>query len=184
MKKSRVSYRYAKALLQSASALGKSEDVAKDMHYLQTVLDQSAELRAYLQSPIIKHTTKRETLAQLFSKTISPITMNFLTLLANRRRESELADIIDAFTELHDAQRGIARVEVVSAVELSDTQKSAILEKVSALSKKILHASYKIDSSIIGGFIVQLGDTMYDASIRRQLELMKHAIESGSVSSN
>lgn len=175
----RVALRYASALLESSLQANILDDVRKDVDLLRTALGASRELVNVLKSPIIRHEQKKQALTNIFSAKIAPLTMNFLLLLLEKRREGELPTIVAAFNDLYNQHKGIIEVQVSSAIELDEAQKNAIIDKVKQYTGKNVLPSYNLDKSLIGGFSVRMGDTVLDGTVKHQLENLKKALAAG-----
>lgn len=184
MQNSKVSFRYANSLLENSVEKKNLETVSEDIEFVNKVLNSSKELKHMLQSPVIKPQIKSTVLSQVFEKKISSDAMNFLMFIIDKSREYFLEDILAKFIELKNEHLGILNVEVTTAVEFSEEQKEELKKTFeSKFSKKIIF-QFKIDNSVIGGFIARVADTLYDASIRHQLEILKKQFLQGSASLN
>lgn len=177
---SRVAYPYASALFQTAKDKDELEVVIADVRLLLSAVTESDSLVQYLQSPIVKAADKKTKLTALFRDQVSNLAFNFLLLLIEKRREGILPETMAAFVELYNKHSGIQPVRVVSAVELNSVQKEQLLEKVRHYTGGKVDASYETDASLIGGFVVHIGDKMLDASIRHQLDLLRDQFKNGS----
>lgn len=175
----RVASRYASALLTSALQANLLEDVRKDVEMLRMALSVSREFVSVLKSPIVRYEQKKQSLTTIFADKLAPLTMRFLLLLLEKRREGELPSILAAFNEQYNQHKGIVEVQVQSAVELDDAQKNAILEKVKRYTGKNVVPSYSLDTSLLGGFLVKMGDTVLDGTVKHQLENLKKALADG-----
>ncbi len=180
MAESKISSRYASSFLQIAIEKNILEKTASDMELILKAFESSRELRRAIESPILRSEIKESVLAEIFSNKIDPETMNFVKFVVYKRRESLLPSIAKGFLELRDEHLGIVRASVLSAFELSDEQKVQLKKRFeSSLSKKI-YLSYQIDNSLLGGFVAKVSDTIFDASVKHQLNLLKkHFIKVG-----
>jgi F-type H+-transporting ATPase subunit delta len=88
----------------------------------------------------------------------------------DRRRTALLPEILNAFDERLDARRGIVRADVVSARELTETERDDLRNTLERLTSRRVEASYKLDPELIGGAVVRIGSTIYDGSVRARLE--------------
>lgn len=147
--------------------------VAEDFEVLQRAIDESREFIAFLKSPVIKKEKKKEVIAVLFRTRVSKITMSFLDLLVEKSREDALKQIVEQFFALRDSKLGIVNVDVRAAAEFSKDQHQAIEQRFATMTKKKVRVSFSLDKQLKGGFIARIGDTVYDGSIRRQLELLR-----------
>jgi F-type H+-transporting ATPase subunit delta len=173
MSEMRVAKRYAAALMESAQEQHVLEDVAMDVQILKDVLHTSREFRLFLSSPIISIEKKRNVLTQLFAKQLNPMTYTFLHMLIEKGRENILPDIITQFYSLHDEMLGIIGVDIKTAVSFSGNQEKALITQLEGYIGKKVRVTFSMDKSIQGGFIARAGDTVFDGSIRRQLERLR-----------
>ncbi|MGA8263271.1 MAG: ATP synthase F1 subunit delta [Ignavibacteriaceae bacterium] len=184
MTESKVSARYANSLLGSASDKGNLETVAKDMELVYSSIKSSGELSRTLSSPIVKAQVKTSILDEIFKKKISKETMDFLKFIVEKNRENLLESIVKKFLDLRDQKLGLVNVNVKSAVELGEDQKKKLKEKFEKLLNKIVRANFTIDPDVVGGFVAKVGDTVYDASLKNQLEILKKRFLKGGASLN
>jgi len=174
MRQTKVAQRYAKAIFDLAVETSKLEEVKNDFELIQSV--QNKDLHLILMSPIVKGEKKIAIFEAVFSKHIQPITSSFFKLIFSKGRSVAINDIINAFIEKYRIQKGIKLVELTTAVEVSKEIQgniSAVLKENSLLKGKSIELKTKVDSSIIGGLIVQVDDKLFDASIRHDLQVIK-----------
>jgi F-type H+-transporting ATPase subunit delta len=169
----RIANRYAEALITSAEVLKLLRNVGDDLAFLKRIIDESNEFKLFLKSPIIKTEKKQQVFEEIFGKTLQPLTLRFLILLAEKGRESVLPEIIKAFINLQDERLGIANVHVKAAAELSAQQTIQLQQKFEEYSKKKVRVDVNLNPELIGGFVAYIGDTMFDGSVKHQLELLR-----------
>jgi F-type H+-transporting ATPase subunit delta len=169
----RVLRRYNTALYQSAVESNLLEEIQSDISQILRLINSLPDFRLFLESPVINISRKKEVLKSLFEGRINHLTLKFLILLCDKNRINNLKDICTDFLDYADRKKGILRAEIQTAVELSETEKNAIVERLSKFTKSYVSAEYKINPEIIGGFIARIDDRIIDASIKRQLELLK-----------
>lgn len=173
MLNTKITNRYAKALLELAISENNLELISKDLEFIQKTFSSVRELLLLIKSPIVKRDKKRKIIHEVFSGKVSDTALKFCELIVNRQRSELLPDILYRFYELRDEYLNIKNVNVKSAVELENIhleQLKNILEK--RLNKQV-RLSVTIDKKLIGGFVVQIDDTVIDASLKHQLELLK-----------
>jgi len=173
MKGTRAARRYAGALLGLASELKKVDEVASDMRFIADSLSASDELRHFFESPIIDRFKKRDVIKAIFEKKVSTLTAHFLFLLVDKGREGLTAAIAVEFTVLLDRMMGIVNAELKAPYVLDESNKSKVQGKLEELTSKKVRISFSLDRTLVGGFLAQIGDTVYDGSVRRQLEILK-----------
>jgi F-type H+-transporting ATPase subunit delta len=178
----RIAKRYAKALFEIAEETKKLEKITNDVGFIDSLIRSSRELQLFLKSPIIKEDKKREVLKEIFSDSrVDPVTLKFIMLLVEKKREDILHDIVKVYQQIYDEKMGIVSAEVVTAVEVGERLKKKIEQKILELTgAKKVKASYRVDPSIIGGIVIRVGDTVYDASIRRRIQLLREQLIYGS----
>jgi F-type H+-transporting ATPase subunit delta len=137
-----------------------------------------------LDSPVVRPELKLKILREIFEKKISKDSMNFIEFVILKNRESLLSSIGKRFLELRDDHLGIANVFVTSVTEFSNDQKNLLQTRLEKILDKKVRLNFKTDLNLIGGFIAKVNDTLYDASIRHQLELLKKQFLTGEISLN
>lgn len=170
----KVAQRYAKAIFDLAVETSKLEEVKTDLELIRSV--QHKDLQLMLMSPVIKSEKKSAIFEAVFSKHIQPLTNSFFKLIFSKGRAVAFNEIIFAFISKYRTLKGIKLVELTTAQEVS----KEIQEKVSVVLAghknfigKRIELTSKVDPSIIGGFIVQVEDQLFDASIRHDLRVIK-----------
>lgn len=175
MKSSKVAIRYAQALLELAIENNILESVNNDMNYLTQVNDENRDFQLLLSSPIIKTDKKVAVLNEIFGM-FETVSSSFIALIAKNGRENILPEIASAFHELVKEKKGIVSITLVSATVLDEKVKQQILDKVQATITGTLEVTEQIDASLIGGFVVKMGDTQIDASVASKLAQLKQRL--------
>lgn len=168
-----ISSRYANALLSIADENETFDRVLNDITFIYNTLKDSKELRNFLANPIISTSDKLTALNELFKNHINNDLNNFLNLLLEKGRENLLFDICKRFVVLSNEKLNQVEIGITSAVDLSDNQKEELKLKLENIISKKVIPTFSIDSSIIGGFKARYGDTVIDASVKHQLEVLK-----------
>ncbi|MFZ9660868.1 MAG: ATP synthase F1 subunit delta [Chitinophagaceae bacterium] len=174
MRQPKVAQRYAKALYGLAVETAQLEEVKKDLDAIRAI--QIDELRIALMSPVIRGDQKIKIFAAIFGDKVSKLTTAFFNLLFNKGREVAMNEILDSFDMFWRQHHKIEVVEITTALPVDDTMNNYIKSKLNVLDQykdRTLEVKSKVDESIIGGFIVQVGDLFYDASIRHDLQVIK-----------
>lgn len=173
---SRVAKRYSRALFQLALEEKKLEEVENDFIQIEDLSHESDEFKNFISNPLISEIEKAEIMAELFKDKLSDIGYNFLQLLTNKKRSSLLPDVIEEFQLMILQHRNILQGELVSVVDLSDTQIEKIKANIEKLTGKSVLFDMRLDPSIIGGFIVKVEDMIIDNSIRFQLNKLRERL--------
>jgi F-type H+-transporting ATPase subunit delta len=184
MADSKVANRYASSLLENTLEKNTLDKVYKDLKLLIESFDKSAELRRTIESPVIKPVVKFSILKEIFSKKIDLETINFFQFVIDKNREDVLYLIAQRFINLRNKHLGIVELDVKTAFKLDEVQKQSIKSRFEKALKKTVNLNLETDESIIGGFIAKVGDTVYDASLQHQLDLLKKEFGQGSISLN
>jgi F-type H+-transporting ATPase subunit delta len=177
MAETKVSTRYAASLI----------DIAMEKNSLELVhsaILSSSELRNLLQSPVVKNEMKRSILREIFKNKVSEDSLNFIEFIVDKNREYLLESIVEKFLEMRDEKLGIVRVDVKTSFDFTDEQKTKLKQRLENMLNKKAHLKFTTDNTIIGGFIAKVGDTVYNASIKHQLELLRKEFLHGSVQLN
>jgi F-type H+-transporting ATPase subunit delta len=176
----KVSIKYAASLLESSFEKKIDQQIADESQSVLKVISQNPLLNKVLRNPIIKSEAKLNILEDIFKDKVSTDMFDFITFIVKKNREDILHDILSKYIELRNDRLGIVNVEVISSAEFDRKQVEELqlqLEKM--LNKKVI-VSFKLDNSVIGGFIAKAGDTIIDASLKHQLEeLRKQFFKSG-----
>ena len=174
----RVAYRYAKSVLDLAVEKGQLEKVYADMLYLQQLIRGSREFANLLRSPIIKADMKIRAINAVTAGNINDITTSFIRLLVTKTRESVLPEVITAFITQYKVAKNINTVKLTTAVPVSDEIKKSIVAQVEKTSQlKNIELETLVDPSLIGGFVLQSGDKLIDASIAYDLKNISRQFE-------
>jgi F-type H+-transporting ATPase subunit delta len=174
MANARLADRYAKSLIDLATEKGQLESAYADMKYVQAVCNASAEFVNLLKSPIVNADQKNKILLAVTAGKVSDLLNAFAVLLVKKGRESALPEIAEAFINQYNALKGIHKVSLTTAIELSNELKQAIEQKVKAENKfASVELTTKTDESLIGGFVLEFNNNLVDASIARDLKDIK-----------
>lgn len=175
MKGTKVAGRYAKALLELAIEQNKVDSVSGDMAFLAQVSAESRDFEMLIASPIINSDKKIAIFEKVFEQ-FETVTLAFVRLITKNGRESMLPAIAESFSAQVKAHKGIVPITLVSAAPLDAATRDKILAKVQSGVKGTLEVTEKIDESLIGGFIVRMGDMQIDASVSSQFNNLKQRL--------
>jgi F-type H+-transporting ATPase subunit delta len=177
-----VASRYARALADvvlAPNAATAPDRVRDDLHSFEQALDASSELAIALASPGISRARKRAVVDRIVkSLGLAGVVRNFLLVLVDHRRTTDLSGVIDAFEKIVNERLGTLQVDVASARELKDQQKAALTRQLETMTGKKIVLNVAIDNDLVGGLIVRLGSTVYDGSVRGQLETLARQLRS------
>ena len=179
MRDIRVAKPYARALYEAASEQDALAPIIVDVDKLRELIEQSEEFTQLIHSPILSPQFKSEMFQQLFTDAMQPLMINFLKLLASKQRERYLVAIMDVFSAIVDEAAGRLIAKVTTAVPITPEQQERFIQQLSAYSGKQVRLETTTDAQIQGGFIVQLDDTVFDASVATQLQRLKQQLAHG-----
>jgi len=168
-----VAIRYAKALIDLATEQKALEEVNNDMDFFIHTIKANPQLNAVLANPIIYHDKKIKILEGIFGGKVNKITIEFFKLMVNKSRAEILYPAALEFVNQYDLKKNIVKASVVSATELSDANKKTIIAEIERSTKGTVKLSTRIDASLIGGFVLTVGDEQIDTSISSSLAKLK-----------
>jgi F-type H+-transporting ATPase subunit delta len=184
MTHSAVASRYANALADVVTAPASAtrpQDVLAELRSFQAALAGSPELHNALVTPAVPVARKRAVVRRIAGVLqLSAITRNFLLVLIDHRRIATLPAMADAFEVVLDERLGFARAEVSSAAEMSEPQRGALNAQLERLTGKRIRARYSVDPALIGGVVARIGSTVYDGSVRAQLQTIERRLSAES----
>ncbi|WP_265571118.1 F0F1 ATP synthase subunit delta [Sphingomicrobium nitratireducens] len=170
--------RYASALFGLARDENQIDTVAASLDSLRAALAESAELKAVATSPMIDRAAAVKAMGALAKEMkLDGLTANFLGVLADKGRLSQLGAALGAFDTLLAAHRGEAKAEVTSAHPLDDAQIEALRKKLSARVGRDVSVEPKVDPALLGGIRIQLGSQLIDASVQTKLNTLAQAMK-------
>ncbi|MCB9261254.1 MAG: ATP synthase F1 subunit delta [Flavobacteriales bacterium] len=174
---SRVASRYAKSLLELAQTNGSDAAVYSDMQAIVDLAKQNKDFSELLNNPVVKASDKLAVIKKVILDT-NPLTVQLIELVVDKKRENELVNIADDFISKFDAQKGVTKVLVRSAISLDD----ATLQNVKHYLKGIvtneeIHIENVVDPSVLGGMVIKFEDKLLDMSVAKELkEIRKQLI--------
>ncbi|HKZ65591.1 MAG TPA: ATP synthase F1 subunit delta [Chitinophagaceae bacterium] len=167
----RLATRYAKSLLDLAVERGQLEQVFTDMQVMQRICKGNRDFINLLNSPVVKADIKKKVVEAITKDRITELTTAFNSLLIKKGRESNLPEIITAFITQYKKHKNIHTVKLITAVPVGDVVRQTIIDQVKKASGfDKIELDERVDENIIGGFVLQLGDKLVDASIAYDLK--------------
>ncbi len=177
---SALANRYARALvdiiLGSGSAL-KPEDAVAQLRAADQIVAQSAELRTALLTPAIPSSRKRAVMGKLLDEIgAANLIRNFIFVVIDHRRIGILSEIREAFELVLDQRLGFVRAEVTSAAALDERRSAGLESELSRLVGKRMRVRFAVDPELLGGASARIGSTLYDGSLRGQLQQLRREL--------
>ena len=177
-----VASRYASALVDVVTAAGTGDSpegskVAAQLLDVEAAVQASPQLRGILLNPAVSRARKRAVIGRIGEAIgISRQVRNFLFVAADRGRIGQLSEIREAFETLLDQRLGFMQAHITSAKTLDDAQRQRLEAQLARISGKSIRPFYAVDPALVGGVIARVGSTVYDGSVRGQLEALRRKL--------
>jgi F-type H+-transporting ATPase subunit delta len=184
MTHSRVAHRYASALLHLTAEQEKPDAVAAGLMVVKNAVDASRDLRRFLESPVVSKEKKKEVLRTMFKRKVPAAVQLYLAGLVDKGRENALGEILRQYFLLRDESLGIVAVDVKTASKFTPKQSKALTQQLELYTQKKVRITFSLDTALKGGFVARIGDTMLDASITRQIEILRTHFKDGAFEQN
>jgi F-type H+-transporting ATPase subunit delta len=166
--------RYASALVDVALENKQADQMKRELAAFATMVRESAELHAFLSNPSIARAGKHAAIEQLVARMGASRTLrNYLFVIVDQRRAGMLVEIEQAFSALLDARQGITQATVTSAADLTAGERAELDAALAKLTGRKVQAQFQTNPELIGGAVVRIGSTIYDGSVRAQLDRLR-----------
>ena len=175
MSSTRAAIRYAKAILDIASDKGVAQAVNNDMTLIASTIKSNKELSTFIENPTTKVEVKESALQEIFADT-NAVTKSLFRLLFENKRFEILDAVALEYNNLFDESNGVEIAKVTTAIAMDAALEAKILAKIATFSNKKITIENTIDTSIIGGFILRIGDKQYNASVANRLQTLKREL--------
>ena len=175
MSSTRAAIRYAKAILEIASSKNAANDVSNDMFLISSTIKENVELDTFLQNPTIKVEVKENALLEVFAST-NGVTKSLFHLLFENKRFEILGAVASEYTKLFAEMNGVEVAKVTTAIPMDADLEAKVKAKIATFSDKKVTIENTVDASIIGGFILRIGDKQYNASVANRLQVLKREL--------
>jgi F-type H+-transporting ATPase subunit delta len=173
MSESVVAYRYAKALIDLAIEQKVVDQVNEDMKFFAAVCIENKEFVKVMANPIVRHDKKKAILTKIFEEKVSSVTFSIFNILTKKNREKLIYPISVEFQKLYADLNKIQRASVTTVVPLDAKQREQFVKVVENATGKTVDLVEKIDENLIGGYLLRVGDTQIDTSIRKKINDLK-----------
>jgi len=131
-----------------------------------------------LNSPVIQSSKKLSIIEAIFASKVSELSIKFFTLISKKSREKLIPSIASAFIDEYKVLKGIKTATVTTAVEFDEKTKKKLAGLMTSISDKTIELTYKVDESLIGGFVLNTGDKQIDSSVKNKLNSIKKQFNS------
>lgn len=177
-----VARRYAEAFFSIAQDKNKIEEYELELKKVVESLDEVENLREYFTHLLIPAKDKKELIQKLYQEQLSPVTMNFILMLIDKKRESYLETIYNEYVEMADESRDIKKAELIAASEVSDEVFKTLEEKLSSTMGKTIQLRVSVDPALLGGVKLRIGDQIIDGTIAKRLDMLKETLRQAKIS--
>ena len=171
----RAAIRYAKAILEIAESKGVATNVSEDMTLIASTIKSNEELSTFIQNPTIKVEVKESALLEIFANS-NAVTKSLIHLLFENKRFEILNAIALEYNALFDIMNNVEVAKVTTAIPMDAALEAKVLAKIATFSDKKVTIKNIVDASIIGGFILRIGDKQYNASVANRLQVLKREL--------
>lgn len=175
-----VATRYAHALAEVVLTPDSGVDpktAVEQVRAFELLINESSELEHVLLSPAVPGAKKRAVIAQLAAQLgLNRKIQNFFFVIIDHRRMDQISGIREALEQTLDERLGFVRADVTSANELTPEQRTSLEAQLGRMTGKRVRTEYAVDPSLIGGVVTRIGSTVYDGSVRGQLESLGHRL--------
>ncbi len=179
-----IARRYASALRDLAVSAKSLERVDSDVSIVADTVSASPDLAALFASPVVSREKKKSVVKALFGDRVGESVLSFALLLIDKGREQSIKAITTAYRELRDEQQGVVEATARTAEPMSVDDQKRLQTALEEKTGKHVRLNVKQDAAIIGGLVVQIGDVVYDGSVRNSLAQLREQFGIGSISQN
>ena len=172
-----IANRYARVLADVSFKLGQHEAVERELEQFGQLLDGHRELSAFYEDPGLSTARKKAATSQLLARLgFCKTTGNFIHVLVERNRMGHFREMLQAFRQDIRDRLGIVEVGVTTSTEIGQALREQLSRAMEQVSGKRVQLRFRIDPRILGGVITRVGDTIYDGSVRQQLQQMRERL--------
>ena len=169
--------RYAAALADVVTARGEAREIREELSAWESMMQTNAQLMEVFSNPTVPYEQKRKVLSTLIERTrVRPTTANFLQVLLQNHRLADLNEINKRFAQVLDERAGVVSAEVITARPVPEASREALRVKLTSMTGKDVRLSFTTDEELIGGIVTRIGSTIYDGSVRNQLQQFKERL--------
>jgi len=172
MNHSKIAVRYAKALFELARSKNQLDIVKQDIELIANACVQK-DIQLLLESPVVKTSKKKELIAEIFKPNINDLSLRFLLMIAENRREMHIPMICLDFMEQYRSNKGIKAAKVTTATPIDINTQKHFSSVISEVFKTDVELTVNENADLIGGFILRVGDEQIDASVSTKLSKIK-----------
>lgn len=177
-----VARRYAEAFFDIARENNKIDEFQVELEKVVQAINEVDNLKDYMAHLLIPAAAKKDIIRQLFADQLSPVTLNFIMMIVDKKRESYIEVIVEEYKDMADESRNIAKVDLIAAKEVPDEDVKFLAEKLSASTGKTVQLKLKVDPALLGGVKLRMGDQIIDGTVAKKLEMLKEQLLQAKIS--
>lgn len=171
-----ISKEYASALFEIAREKMAVDETAGALRLVLEQFEAAPEYANLLSSPNIPIKERRFLIEEAFSKYLPDYLLSFVMILCEKGHIKELSQCVDEYNAMNKAFSKVSEARIISAIELTENEKEALLKKLEIISGHTVNANYEIDEKIIGGLVIYIDDKVIDGSLRHKLKEIKEGL--------
>lgn len=174
MKDTRVALRYAKSLISLAEERQVLEQVKEDMLTIKLVCEENNDFTNMLKNPIVKGGMKSAVVNKIFATKVCELSLAFINIVTDKKREAILGAIAESFIMLYNEAKNIVTASITTASSMSDDIRTQVLSQLQSVVGDVeVQIEERVDESLIGGFVLRVGDREFNASVANKLQKLK-----------
>ncbi|MEA1961411.1 MAG: F0F1 ATP synthase subunit delta [Bacillota bacterium] len=177
-----VARRYAEAFFGIAREQNKIDQYQTELETVVQSIQNIDQLKEYFAHLLIPPKEKKEVAQKIFAEQISPITLNFILMIIDKKRETYIELIVKEYVEMADESRNIKKAELFAATDVSDDELQSLAQKLSTASGKTVQLKLRVDPSLLGGIKIRMGDQIIDGTVTKKLEMLKNELKQAKIS--
>ena len=177
-----VARRYAEAFFSIAQEANKIDEYQVELEKVITSLDEVEGMKEYLGHLLIPTREKKDLIEKVFGGQLSSMTMNFLLMIIDKRRESYLEVIYGEFVDMADESRDIKKAELFAAREVPKEELDDLAKRLSSSTGKKVLLKQTVDPSLLGGVKIRMGDQIVDGTVTKKLQMLKENLMNAKIS--
>lgn len=177
-----VARRYAEAFFSIAREREQVDELQQELETIVNIIETTENLPEYFAHLLIPAKDKKELANKIFAGQVSQLTLNFLNMIIDKRRETYIGVISAEYRDMADELRNITKAELTAAVPVSEAAMKELEQNLSAKTGKTVQLSMKVDPGLIGGLKIRIGDQIVDATVAKKLEMLKEQLKQAKIS--
>jgi len=177
-----VARRYAEAFFSIAKENGKIEEFQQELETIVKIIDEVPNLKEYYNHLLIPAKQKKEATNKIFSGQISQVTLNFLLMVIDKKRETYISVIVEEYKAMADEYKNITKAELIAAHEIPESQVQSLADKLSTSTGRTVQFNIMVDPTLLGGLKIRIGDQIIDGTVAKKLEMLRGRLKQAKIS--